>query len=116
MCMKPGNLSLVNVATRILGNHLKHPPAPHINFTAAQRGRETREVSETQPEPHLPDSKPKDLPSVRSVIWILGVSLILVGLRSLARFAEVIYKYLTCQPIRARLEDLCHPGCRPFGI
>lgn len=74
MCMKPGNLSLVNVATRILGNHLKHPPPnPLINFTAAQRGRETREVSETQPEPDLPDSKPKDLPSVRSVIWIWGL-------------------------------------------
>lgn len=43
MCMKPGNLSLVNVATRILGNHLKHPPPTPLSILLQPREEERQE-------------------------------------------------------------------------
>ena len=35
---------------------------------------------------------------------------------SICPFPEVVYKYLTCQTIRASLEDPCCPGHRPFSV
>ena len=118
------NHNPVKVAIRMLRNHLNHP---HTYFNAAQRERDEREVSEAQAEPDLPDSKSRYLSnrSFQFCVLNLGISSTLVGRRlafgaggggSICPFPEVMYKYLTCQPIRASLGDTCCPGHRSFSV